>query len=330
MQSTPQPLVSVIVPAYKHEKFIEECLHSVLDQTYNNVELLVIDDGSPDTTWELIQNFEKKYGNRFARVSMQSQMNEGLCETYNRLLAKAEGKYVYILNSDDVAKLDAVEVLVEFLENNADYAVAVGDNDLVDHEGRQIWWNRQRQSLYQEQGGAFATFKAFFGTMPKGKSIDFLSPDFGTYDTLIKRGNHIPNGYLIRKSTFEKIGGYVNDAPVEDYFLFLQVSKFARIAYIDKILLSYRWHGDNTICKRDEKYRFKDRTLCYEKGIVDSLPDVAIKKSYYEYINKKRIVLKIGSFFCFYKIKNFMHKKYIVDILGKEFLVFQQNREITT
>ena len=328
MRSTSPPLVSVILPAYNHEKYLEDCIRSVINQTYANIELLVIDDGSPDASWSVICSLKSISEHRFTRVFFDTQPNVGLCVTYNRLIEKAEGKYIFILNSDDVTKPEAIAALVEFLENNVGYAAAVGNNDLIDGEGKKIWWNLQRQVVPQEQEGAFETFKDFYGNMPKGKCIDFTSSEFGTYDTLIKRGNHIPNGYLILKDIFEKTGSYSDEAPIEDYFIFLQISKFSKIGYIDSVLHSYRWHGDNTICLRDTKYRYKDRTLRYEKAIVDAFPEECIRQSYYDYINKKRIIFRFGSLVCFYKIKNFMCKKYILQVFGREFVLYCKGRSI--
>ena len=79
-------LISVIVPAYNHEKYIEECIRSIMAQTYQNIELLVIDDGSKDGTFEILQSLKPECEKRFVRVVFETQENQGTCVTLNRLI----------------------------------------------------------------------------------------------------------------------------------------------------------------------------------------------------------------------------------------------------
>ena len=78
------------------------------------------------------------------------------------------------------------------------------------------------------------------------KGFKFTSKLFGTYES-IYCNNYIPNGYLIRKSIFEKTGLFTTEAPLEDYYLMLQISKYSKMKYLNEILFSYRMHNTNTI-----------------------------------------------------------------------------------
>ncbi|MCQ2499690.1 MAG: glycosyltransferase [Lachnospiraceae bacterium] len=108
------PLVSVCMSAYNHEPFVEEAILSVLNQTYKNIEFIVGDDCSPDGTAEIM----KKYSEFFA-YELYSDVNyhglEGI------LIPKAKGKYICLMNSDDIWEPDKIEKQVRFMENNPDY-----------------------------------------------------------------------------------------------------------------------------------------------------------------------------------------------------------------
>jgi alpha-1,3-rhamnosyltransferase len=86
------PLVSVIIPAYNHEMYIEEALQSVINQTYKNIQFIVIDDGSTDRTAEIIEKFIKN--NPDKNIQFIRKQNEGVCKTLNRGLALATGDYI--------------------------------------------------------------------------------------------------------------------------------------------------------------------------------------------------------------------------------------------
>ncbi len=107
-----QPLVSIISPTYNHEKYISQCIESVLAQTYSNWEMIVIDDGSEDRTAEIVQ----EYAVTDSRIKFSRQENIGifrLAETYNRALELSGGELIAILEGDDLWNEDKLAVQVE-------------------------------------------------------------------------------------------------------------------------------------------------------------------------------------------------------------------------
>ncbi|MDR3243838.1 MAG: glycosyltransferase family 2 protein, partial [Elusimicrobiota bacterium] len=124
------PLVSVAIPVYNHEKYVSAVIDSIIAQTYGNIELLIIDDGSKDLSWEKVCQKREICIKRFKRIDFEKQENKGTCITLNKLLDKACGKYIYLIASDDLAKPNAIETFVIFLENNLQYAQVVGDNEI--------------------------------------------------------------------------------------------------------------------------------------------------------------------------------------------------------
>jgi glycosyltransferase involved in cell wall biosynthesis len=93
-----QPLVSVIIPAYNAENFIAKTLESVLSQTYQNIEVLVVDDGSTDTTAEIVKSFVQKD----SRVSLLQQSNAGVAAARNLAIEKSKGEYIAPIDADDI------------------------------------------------------------------------------------------------------------------------------------------------------------------------------------------------------------------------------------
>lgn len=258
------PLVSVLIPAYNHENYIQETIESIINQTYPNIELIILDDGSKDKTWEKITELKPKCENRFVKIHFETKQNEGTCITLNKLLKLSSGEFVYIIASDDLTKPQAIEKEVKFLQDNPDYALAVGDNEYVDSMGKQIF-RTPKTFTSNIKNAKYKTVKEFLSSKLK---IDFLSDDFGSYKTLYKE-NYIPNGYLIRKNIFETIGNFTKNAPLEDFWLMLQISKYKKMKYIDEILFSYRIHDTNTIGNSTRMRELTTQTRNYEQKLLE-------------------------------------------------------------
>ena len=106
------PLVSVIVPVYKVEKFLPRCLDSVLGQTFTDFELICVNDGSPDGCLQILKNYARKD----KRIKVISQENQGLSMARNNGLKEASGQYVYFLDSDDFIHPQCLEITVFFAQ----------------------------------------------------------------------------------------------------------------------------------------------------------------------------------------------------------------------
>lgn len=264
-----KPLVSVIIPVYNHEKYVQTAIKSIINQTYQNIQLLVIDDGSKDSSYQKVLELKEECEKRFPKTYFETKENEGSRATYNKLIEKAEGKYIYLNASDDISKPYAIEKEVEFLENNPEYVLAVGNNEVIDKDG-----NLQNVPTAREN-------------LTKARKINFESEDFGNYSTLFFIGNHIPNGYLVRKETLEKCGKFTDKSPLEDWWEMLQLSKYGKFKYIDEILFSYRIHGENTMLQSKHMRQMARQTFAYELEILKNadfskmLP--VVKKTYMQY-----------------------------------------------
>ena len=110
-----QELVSVVMPAYNAEKYISEAIQSVLNQTYRNFELIIVDDGSTDKTWQIIQSY-----NDSRIIAIRHQQNKGVAEARNTALNIAKGKWVALIDADDVWLPERLEKLAGILEESGD------------------------------------------------------------------------------------------------------------------------------------------------------------------------------------------------------------------
>ena len=116
------PLVSVIIPAYKVKKYIKQCIESVISQTYKNLEIIIIDDGSPDKSGEIADSFQKQDN----RVNVVHKKNEGVSTARNVGLDIARGEFVVFVDSDDCIAPDYVEYLLGLAKNTqADVAASI-------------------------------------------------------------------------------------------------------------------------------------------------------------------------------------------------------------
>jgi glycosyltransferase involved in cell wall biosynthesis len=206
--STSKPLVSVIVLTYNREKFIGEAIKSVLAQSYQNFELIIIDDGSTDNTPVVVNGFLDQ---RLRYI--RHEANAGLLKRRQESLTYVKGKYIAILDSDDVwlntSKLDKQ---VEYLEDHPEYSLLGTFVRLIDDTG---------QSL--------------------GEVLN------ATEDKTLRRRSLHNNQFahssvLIRTSAVEKTAGY-RFKLAEDFDLFLQLGQVGLMAILPEVMTSYRVHG---------------------------------------------------------------------------------------
>lgn len=126
---TDKPLVSIIMAAKNEEKFLAECLRSIANQTYQNWELIIIDDGSTDSTKQIILDFQKTIPNRLEYLFIENR-GTGFC--INRGMSKANGKYIARMDADDVMFAERLAKQVEFLEQNPNIGAIGGSAVFID------------------------------------------------------------------------------------------------------------------------------------------------------------------------------------------------------
>lgn len=169
------PKVSVIVPVYNSEKYIERCLNSILEQNYNDFELIVINDGSKDKSLEIL----KDYQNKFPQIiTLIDQENMGVAKTRNNAIKMAKGKYIIFIDNDDFIDKDYIETFVKEAEKE-EFDVVLGGYRRPNEKGEII----KELKLPQEEWAKFMIFAPWARIYKKEyltqNDIEFLSTNIG-------------------------------------------------------------------------------------------------------------------------------------------------------
>jgi glycosyltransferase involved in cell wall biosynthesis len=186
------PLVSVIVPGYNHAPFLDERIRSIVGQSYQNIEILLMDDCSPDGSRDILESWARKD----PRISLLfNDENSGSPFHQWKIGADwASGKYLWIAESDDVAELDMLKLHVEALERNASAVIAYSQSTMIDQHGEEIGsWN--------------VNYEKIFASSLRWRARFTVSGSSEVAERMVY-SNTIPNasGTLIRKSAFDAAG----------------------------------------------------------------------------------------------------------------------------
>ena len=153
-----KPLVTIGIPVYNVELFIEKCLYSVFNQTYPNIEILTIDDCGNDKSMDIVYSLQKKYPKGYQIRVVKHNFNKGLGEARNTAIENAKGKYIFFLDSDDFIEPETIELMVDEAEKHQTDAV-LASNQTVDYPSGEIrpsFAYKQYQVIEGED--AFANF----------------------------------------------------------------------------------------------------------------------------------------------------------------------------
>lgn len=149
-------MVSIILPVFNAERFLPQCLDSILRQTYQEWDLIAVDDGSKDGSMEIL----KSYGKRDGRIHIISKKNEGVSIARNIALEHAHGDYIYFVDSDDIVMQDALSILIRTLEsNNATFVKS--DFLPINEHGKQLFINK-KQGIRRRYEGKIIDSEMFY------------------------------------------------------------------------------------------------------------------------------------------------------------------------
>ena len=205
-----------------------QSLESIRQQTYPNIEHIIIDDGSVDGSADKIKEWinSKGYDCRFIR----HEKNKGLSYTLNESIGLAKGEFWTVLATDDYILPERTELFVNYLQSNTGKSVVVSDSLFVDDRS---------QVLVRDGTDSFLKFYT-------RERSGFSMKEFGSYESLLA-GNYIPSSFMIRKKVFDEVGLYNTRLSVEDWDMWLRISRRLEIGYIPRQLTFYRLHAANSI-----------------------------------------------------------------------------------
>ena len=251
------PLVSVIIPAFNVEKYIEETVSSVLNQTYTNFEIIVIDDSSTDKTPEIIENISKK-NSRVKLFSIEHAGRPAVPRNFG--ISKAHGELIAFLDSDDLWAKEKLSAQIGILEKYPEL----------------IFVYSMRVTF-----GKVSLFSPHYEVLP------LLHKAARSYDDLISKGNSITcSSVLIKKKYLEEVNGFDEDPElkaVEDYDLWLRLSKSGSFGFIPRIHTYYRVHS----AQSSSDWEMKQKRLEY----LASKRKIALRG--YKFLRNKGILVRL-------------------------------------
>ncbi|GAA5093763.1 glycosyltransferase family 2 protein [Wohlfahrtiimonas larvae] len=217
-----QPLVSVIIPCYNHERFVQEAIQSVVDQDYQNIELIIIDDGSKDNSVQKIEEMREVCEKRFVRFEIRYRPNKGLCKTLNEGIEWTRGKYLCTMASDDIWMNYKIKVQVLYLEENHESIGVFGGVKFIDIAGN-------------------------ITTSVSRETKKFNFNDIFLHKHLLPA----PTG-LCRRDKIVNVGGYDENLVIEDWSMWLKLTEYGgSLDFLNEYFAFYRRHDDNLSSKID-------------------------------------------------------------------------------
>ncbi|MBB2143947.1 glycosyltransferase [Pedobacter sp. LMG 31464] len=210
--SSSTPFVSIIIPCYNAQKYLQECLESIFKQSFTDFEVILINDGSSDGTDQLIKN---QTDTRI--VYLQNESNLGISYSLNKAIKLAKGKYIARMDADDTMHVERLKKQIDFLEANLDYGLVGSLHNVVDPNGMPFY----KIEVPEEN-----------------KEIDLGMLFF----------NPISHPTVIMRSELAKKNPYnIEYSRCEDYELWFRLSRKTKIKNIQIPLINYRTHPNNTV-----------------------------------------------------------------------------------
>jgi len=222
--------ISIVIPVYNGGRFIADAVNSVLEQTYDDYEIIVVNDGSTDDTEELL----KPYMDRIIYIKTG---NSGVSSARNTGIMNARGTYVAFLDQDDLFHPERLSVTVDYLDAHPDAGMV---------------YTSARRMLMD-------------GTLLPDKDLPGYSGDI--FPQLFEKCFIAPSMVVCKKDVLVDVGMFAKElsSEGEDYNLFLDISSRYHVGYISQRLLTYRLHPDNTSKSKEEvaPFRYEQILLRY-------------------------------------------------------------------
>jgi glycosyltransferase involved in cell wall biosynthesis len=207
------PKVSVLIPVYNAEKYLSQAIDSIINQTFSDWELIIIDDGSLDSSGDIARAYSDKDG----RIKFyENEQNSGLIYTLNKGIKLCQCEYIARMDADDIAMPTRLEKQVRFMDNHADYAMCGSYAQVIDENGKIIG------KITALSSDEYLRINLLF-------SVPFVHP------SVMIRASILSNGYLF-DPRFKH---------AEDYDMWRRIAHEHKVANIPAFLLKYRWHTTN-------------------------------------------------------------------------------------
>ncbi len=201
------PKVSVVIPVYNAEKYIGEAIEGILNQTFKDFELILVNDCSTDNTLEIMQ----KYAKQDERIKiLTNEKNLKVCKTANRGIKEARGEYIVKQDADDWSYPDRIEKQVKYMDSHPQVVLSSGNMQMCDKD------------------------------MNIKNRTHFPTIDESIKKVLLQYNPMVHSAMIYRKDTFIEVGGYENITNSEDYLLTMKMASKGQLGNLEDILIKYR------------------------------------------------------------------------------------------
>ncbi len=229
------PKISIIIPAYNSEKFIKRTIQSVLNQTYKNFELIIVDDGSTDNTKEIVREFQKKD----PKIKYIWEKNSGApARPKNRGIKRSKGEYIAFLDHDDEWMPEKLEKQLNLFEKEKNLKLGfISSNGLVFNEKE----NKTYEHKITKRGEVFQ---------------DLLANNFILSSSSV----------LAKKEVFKNVGFFDENLKFsDDWEMWIKIAQKYEFDFFDEALFKYYWHGENVMNKLKGEEKLKEHKYILEK-----------------------------------------------------------------
>lgn len=248
-------LVSILIPAFNAGNFIQETLESVLAQTYPNIEIIVVDDGSTDDTQKKVLAFGDQ-------IKYIYQPNGGIGSARNRGMALAQGQLIALLDADDISHPDRIAIQVDYLQRNPDIILCSTDFSAFNSSGHvSDSYIRNYYGIIRSTSGGIERLyeeKQILDTSQSSLFRDNSREVEIYYDYIYNKivwGNFVhPPTVMLRRSVAEIVGSFDEKLFFAcDYDWLIRISRLGKIGYIEQPLLKYRLHMGQSSSHRNNE-----------------------------------------------------------------------------
>lgn len=218
----PQNLVSIIALCFNHEKYVIQTLNSIINQNCKDFELIITDDGSSDSSRELIRNW---VNNQDREINIKLYFNEtnlGLCKTLNLAISNASGQWIKPISCDDILEVNYLKKIINKVKENIKVSLWCTDMSTINSEGFCI-----HNSIW------------------KFNKIDISTMDINDFNLLCNAQYLNTPSLIYRKNLWSQVGGYDENLNFEDWDFLLRSKLVAQFGYLKESLVRYRIHNSN-------------------------------------------------------------------------------------
>lgn len=231
-------MISVVITTYNGEQYIKEQINSIINQSFNDIEILILDDKSEDNTLEIIKNYEKRFS--FIKV-IQNEKRLGVIKNFEKGIFLAKGDFIALSDQDDIWDKDKLLIQYNAIKNYKIPAMVHSDLSIINEQGEEIY-----DSFFKKKGYFF----------PKKRAVDIL----------ISRSGVMGNTIMFNKELKNIILPFYDKIPMHDYYIGVIAELYGKRITLNQQLVRYRLHSSNI---GNKSKNLKNRIIGF---FTDNLP----------------------------------------------------------